>query len=86
MEAMAAGLPIVATRVGGVPELIENGRYGLLVHSGDQQGLPQAMMTLAQDPKAARSMGEAAHDRAVKRLGVTTMSRRYLALYEEVVA
>ena len=36
MEAMAAGLPVVATRVDGVPELIENGRQGLLVHSGDQ--------------------------------------------------
>ncbi len=85
MEAMAAGLPVVATSVGGVPELVEDGRQGFLVRSGDRNGLAHAMTRLIRDPKAARAMGRAAHKRAVERFDVSTMARRYLDLYEQVV-
>ncbi len=57
MEAMAAGLPVVATRVGGVPELIENGRTGLLVRPGRPAELATAMEKLLIDGRKRREMG-----------------------------
>lgn len=58
MEAMAAGLPVVATRVGGVAELVEDGRSGLLVAPGDAEALADAILAALADERAARAMGE----------------------------
>src|SRR5262249_6345653 len=57
IEAMAAGRPVVATRVGGVPDLVEDGVNGLLVESGDVEGLAKAMMILLRDSERASAMG-----------------------------
>jgi glycosyltransferase involved in cell wall biosynthesis len=59
MEAMAAGLPVVATRVMGVPELVRDGESGLLVAPGRDEPLAQALATLAADPQRRREMGHA---------------------------
>lgn len=60
MEAMAAGLPVVASRLSGIPELVEEGVNGLLVPPGDAQSLAEAIVSLTEDPVGARAMGEAA--------------------------
>jgi glycosyltransferase involved in cell wall biosynthesis len=57
MEAMAMGLPVVATRVGGIPELVEDGKTGILVEPGDPQGLADALTTLLEDEGLRREMG-----------------------------
>lgn len=67
LEAMAAGLPTVATRVGGVPEIIRPGIDGLLVPPDDPQALASAVATILDDPSAAQVMGRSAHRRYLKR-------------------
>ncbi|MGR6962958.1 glycosyltransferase [Geodermatophilus sp. URMC 61] len=56
-EAMAAGVPVVASRVGGLPDLIEDGGSGLLVRPGEAEDLARALVSLLLDPEAARRLG-----------------------------
>jgi len=63
MEAMASRLPVVSTRLSGIPELVEHDRNGLLVEPGDETALAQAIMTLAGDPDMRRRMGERGHEK-----------------------
>jgi glycosyltransferase involved in cell wall biosynthesis len=60
IEAMAAGKPVVATRVGGVPDVVEDGRTGFLVSAGHSDDLGAAMLRLARDPDARARIGAAA--------------------------
>ena len=66
LEAMAFGLPVVATRVGGLPEVIEDGVTGLLVPPGDADALAQAMIRLLSDADLRRRMGQAGRERVLK--------------------
>ena len=66
LEAMAAGRPVVATRVGGVPELIRDGENGHLVEPGDAAGMARAVDRLLGDPARAAAMGEAGRRRAAR--------------------
>jgi glycosyltransferase involved in cell wall biosynthesis len=86
MEYMEAARPIVATRVGGVPDLIEDGVNGLLVEPGDVPALAGAIRRLLDDPDAARRMGEAARERRRREFTVDLMVRRFEALYERLAA
>jgi glycosyltransferase involved in cell wall biosynthesis len=61
LEAMSAGLPIVATNVGGTSELIKNNDTGLLVEAGDSRQLAEAILSLLEDPKHAKKLGQNAH-------------------------
>jgi glycosyltransferase involved in cell wall biosynthesis len=85
MEAMAAGLPIVSTAAGGVPDLFENGKEGLMVQPGDVQGLSRAMAFLAGDREIRQSLGMAAAQRATANFDVSKMVKAYEELYEELV-
>jgi glycosyltransferase involved in cell wall biosynthesis len=85
MEYMESARPIVATRVGGVPDLIENGVHGLLVDPGDVPALSAAIRRMLDEPEAARRMGQAAHDRRRHEFTVDLMVRRFEALYERLV-
>jgi glycosyltransferase involved in cell wall biosynthesis len=58
IEAMTARLPIVATRVGAIPDFVEEGRNGIMVEPGDIQGLASALLQLLKDPERCRSYGE----------------------------
>ena len=85
MEYMESARPIVATRVGGVPDLIEDGVHGLLVEPGDVPGLAAAIRLMLTDREGARRMGEAARERRRREFTVDLMVRRLEALYERLV-
>lgn len=85
IEAMAAGLPIVATRVGGTPEVVEDGVSGLLVPAGKAKPLADAIARLLADPPLRKRMGDAGRERAVAEFSEGTMLDRMAALYEEVL-
>jgi glycosyltransferase involved in cell wall biosynthesis len=81
LEAMAAGLPIVATRVGGVPRALDDGRAGLLVPPGDPPALEAALRALLQQPTRAADLGRAAHARARSAYSLAAMTDRYVEIY-----
>jgi glycosyltransferase involved in cell wall biosynthesis len=83
MEALAAGLPVVATSVGGVPELVEDGVTGILALPGNVGALGGALESLARDPQRRREMGAAGREGS-KRFDVSAMVAAYAVLFEEV--
>jgi glycosyltransferase involved in cell wall biosynthesis len=86
LEAMAHGLPIVATNVGGIPRTIEQGTEGLLVPPGDPRRLADAIATLARDIDLRRRLGVAARNRVAKDFSVSASLSRHLELYMTVLA
>jgi glycosyltransferase involved in cell wall biosynthesis len=84
MEYMEAGKPVVSTRVGGVPDLIENGVTGLLVDPQDPAGLAAAISELLRDPARATAMGEAGLERRRSEFSIENTTRRIESLYEEL--
>lgn len=84
IEAMAAGLPIVSTAVGGVPELLQDGKEGFIVEPGGVEHLAEAMMLLLKNAGLRRAMGTAASTRAKEKFDVSAMVRAYEELYSEV--
>ncbi len=85
MEAMAAGLPVLATAVGGVPELVEPGIHGFVVPPQNCTALAARMMELAGAPDARRTMGRNAAARAGDRFDHAHMVRAYERLYAELL-
>jgi glycosyltransferase involved in cell wall biosynthesis len=86
MEYMEAGLPIVATRVGGVPDLIEDGVHGLLVEPDDPAGLAAAIHDLLSDRARAFALGAHARERRRREFDLDVMVGNIEALYEELLA
>ena len=86
LEAMAAGLPVVATAVGGLPTVIEDGVTGFLVPAGEPQALERALSRLRDDPALARAVGERGRAQVWRVYGSQAMVRRYLELYASVGA
>ena len=85
LEAMAAGLPVVATRVGGVPELVDPGRTGWLVDPEDAPGLAAALNQALADPEAAQTLGRAGRARALQDFSLETMAQRYEAVLDRLL-
>jgi glycosyltransferase involved in cell wall biosynthesis len=86
IEAMAAGCPVVATNVGGLPDLIREGETGCLVPPGDAAPLAEAVLHLLREPSTARRMGETARSMVRQRFAaprlISDMERLYLELLE----
>ena len=85
LEAMSAGLPVIASKVGGLPEVVADSLTGLLVPPGDENALGRAMAALAADPERARSMGAAGRERAIAEFSPKIRARRFFRLYEEAL-
>jgi glycosyltransferase involved in cell wall biosynthesis len=81
LEAGCASLPVVATRVGGIPEIIPDDSYGLLVPPENPIALAEAMKSLVEDRESARSMGARLHARVVQEFSAERMLRATLAEY-----
>jgi glycosyltransferase involved in cell wall biosynthesis len=85
LEAMAAGLPIVATAVGGVPELIRDGQEGLLVPPDDAVTLAGAIHELLNDPARARRLGRQARTRVEQAFSIDGAAQQMTAVYDELL-
>lgn len=83
LESMLLGKPVVATAVGGVPELITHGVEGLLVAPGDCRQMAANVLTLIEDPHLARKMGQRGRARARSQFGLSTMVHRSTGLYAD---
>jgi sugar transferase (PEP-CTERM/EpsH1 system associated) len=83
LEAMASGLPIVATRVGGNPEVVADGVTGLLVPSGNPAALAKTIVALYLEPRLAAEMGRAGRERVEEHFDLARMIRAYEKLYSE---
>jgi sugar transferase (PEP-CTERM/EpsH1 system associated) len=81
LEAMASGLPVVATRVGGNPELVRDGETGCLVSAADTPALADALGRYAEDPDVRRRHGAAARCHVLERFSIPAMVEQYLDIY-----
>ena len=80
-EAMALGRPIITTRVGGIPEILESEKQGLLIPPQSPDALAEALLRLLRRPDEARALGCAARERAARDFPVDLMVRRLEAIY-----
>ena len=85
LESMLLGKPVVATRVGGVPELIEDGIEGHLVPKGDAEQFAARICRLIENPQRAAQMGAAGRNRAQRDFSAEAMVQRTGAIYDELI-
>jgi starch synthase len=85
MEALACGLPVVATNVGGIPDIVECSKTGILVDRGNVQALAEALVSVLQDSDLRARMGEAAHEFARTHLDARKTGDRLVGLYRELI-
>jgi glycosyltransferase involved in cell wall biosynthesis len=86
IEALACGLPLVATPNGGTPEVYEDGISGVSVHDQSSHGLAQALLPLILERPAREAMGRAARDRAERLFAIGRPARETIAVYDELLA
>lgn len=84
-EAAAAGVPVIATAINAIPELVEDGTTGLLIAPGDRGGLVRALATLVRSPELRLRMGRAARERMLAMASPGTYARNLQALIEDVM-
>ena len=85
IEAMASGTPVVASRVGGLPEVVEDGVTGFLVEPGDVAGLRERLAAVLADTDLAARLGRSGRERVLERFTWDACAERCLAAYSEVV-
>jgi glycosyltransferase involved in cell wall biosynthesis len=85
LEAMAAGLPVIATAVGGLPEVVEHDKTGLLIPPRDAEALAGALTRLLADPAWARELGDHARDHVREHFSLDHLGREINEIYEELV-
>ncbi len=84
-EGMLAAKPVIATRGGGVPEIVQHGSTGLLVPMGDADAMAEAICALLSNPKLAKAMGKAGRDRALEHFIVEKTVPRLEAIFQRVL-
>ena len=85
IEAMMSGLPVVATRVGGIPELVDDGVNGYLVPSRDVNALAKAIRKLVSDVELRERMGKAGREKAIEKFTLDKMLSKIAQVYEDVL-
>ena len=85
LEAMATGLPVVATFHGGIPEAVDSGQTGLLVPERDREGLRESLLELADNPARWTAMGQAAADAMANHFEASRQIERLEGFYDEAV-
>jgi N-acetyl-alpha-D-glucosaminyl L-malate synthase BshA len=85
LEAMACEVPVVATRVGGLPEVVEHGEDGFLLGLGDVSAMAEASIRLVQDPQLRAEMGKSAREHALRNFCSTKIVRYYEHLYLQTI-
>jgi glycosyltransferase involved in cell wall biosynthesis len=86
IEAMAASLPVVATAVGGTPEVVIEGKTGLLIPAGDPDSLAKAILTLLRDPAMCNKLGQAGHERVAQYFSIENTAKQTWQLYDSLLA
>lgn len=86
LEAMALGRPIIASRVGGLAEVLDNGRTALLVPPGDVPALASALLRVCNERMLQRSLGETARSVQLEHYSLETMTQSYLSIYRDHLA
>lgn len=84
LESMSTGLPLVGTRVGGIPTLIDEGKTGLLVEPGNPTALAESITQLIEDKSLRKSMGDAARQRAIQKFSWDHIAAATTLVYAEV--
>ena len=84
LEAMAMELPIIATRVSGTVDVVDNGENGILIPPGSSQALADAMLTIARNPDLARSVGRRARQKVIQSFSLESVAHQYSALYQQL--
>ena len=85
LEAMAAGLPVVATDVGGTPEVVQDGQTGFLVPPGEYEALAISICKLLEDPDLRCRMGKEGKERVAKNFSIEQMTQQFEQLYEQLL-
>ncbi|MGH9415318.1 MAG: glycosyltransferase family 4 protein [Terriglobales bacterium] len=86
IEAMAAGVPVIAARCGGVPEIVDHGIHGVLTAPGDPEALAQAMLALAHNPAQRSRLALAGRDRVERQFNQQAVGRQFESAYREAAA
>ena len=85
-EAMSSGLPVVASRVGGLPEVVQHGETGLLVPPRDSSALASALIRLLEDEGLRRSMGQAGRERVLRTFTWDAIAEAFVMRSQELTA
>ncbi len=85
LEAMSCGVPVIASRVGGLPEVVEDGVSGLLYSVGDVEGMAQGALQVLTDEALHRRMAQAARQRVLNHFDAPCIVPQYEALYEDLL-
>ena len=85
LEAMNSRVPVIASDAGGIVDIVEHEKTGLLVQPGDVTALASAIRRLARDEDKAKALGEACYRRLVERFSWDSIVDRWLAIYEQVL-
>jgi glycosyltransferase involved in cell wall biosynthesis len=85
LEGMVAGIPVIASNLGGIPEIVADGATGLLFRPGDAEDLAGKMQFLWENPEYARALGQAGREQALENYSEGVYYQRLLAVYERAI-